>query len=683
MQKIYIDKNNAIWVDPDCTRITFDSVIDGKKRPPIEIGNDQLWKLFRCLFLNRNTPLSNETLYEACGMKSTKTSNKGNLQRCMTNLRNRFSYDGKNEEVKAKCLFITEIKETKDDNSLAIINTAETHTLLGEVAEKGTYTLYTPTQSDWVMETISSYYWDAYSTIGAQKYSGRYDTSVNRYDLNKKFGEVFQTPRLISSHNGDEWNWSHESSNNRFLVAPNGFGKTAFLRSLLLSCISDYNTELTDSEKEKYKKIKETLKFPVNNKYLPLYLECQYINFDLLEADLKNSNHSWIYLALCERLRINRLVSENAFFQSVSSHLESSGVILLIDGFDEIPKANRKKLYTALKKYQESTNFNSNLSVVIATRPLSITEEFIGFDKWYLADVKQNPDYLRAYVNAYAGSEKAEEIITQISKNHYLNELITTPATLVWTIKTCLDKKPVYEAVEMIMTEVMRRNNYSELRTQESAYKIIYAELAYKYLTQLTNDSKGIDCSEYDFFSWLHNTLDSLAKRGERKIIKLLDTKSDEELEQLFFTQVALMEFDTGRLRFSTPVYTYHLVARRILSLLDSLEPTSLLKDLSRIPYNSRYKAIVATLTLGEHCHESKFDDISYDSTTDMKQLLADMFYEYLSAKLSDSAIMKEEKKAIYAAIDDILSERYGSNVFTGDGHNPSYNRSFEKLLGK
>jgi len=652
MEKIYIDTQNKIWVDPEVTKIFFDD-----KRTPIDVGDNQEEQFFRALIKGNGTEIKYNALIEKLIIPDKQNLfQKRDLM--IKNILNKHGIAWSENEIEI-------------GKQLVLANKKSHGTI------DGSYTLYLPTQRQSIVTDLSAFYWDAYAIIGAQKNSGKYDATTGQIDIEAKLGEVYQMPKLIPHRADDKWGWKPDEQNNILLVAPNGYGKTAFLRSLLLSCISDHNEELTESEKTNYQKIKQYHK--LSEDFLPLYIECQYIDSDTLTASLKEATHSWIYHALNKRLLIRRNIFEDTFFQSVSSHLEKSNVLLLIDGFDEIKEQERNLLRTALTKFRESVNFNPHLSIVVATRPLSTEDEFIGFSKWHIANIQQNENFLHDYVTAYAGSANKTTIIDTITANPYLSALVSTPTTLVWTIKTFLEHSPVYETVETIISEIMLRNNYEELRTKQAVCKKIYAELAYQYLTQLS-DTHGIRCTERDFFSWLEHALDLLVERGDRKILKFLESKTEEELEQLFFTQAALIEFDEGRLHFSTPIYAYHLVARRILTLLDNCEAKRLQKDLDKIAYAFRYKVIVATVTIGEHYSHPKLK-ISIPADIDVSQFLADTFFEYLTAKLNDPNTIDAEKAEVLITIREILDEIYGSNVFTGEGHNPSYKRSFEELL--
>lgn len=99
-------------------------------------------------------------------------------------------------------------------------------------------------------------YWDRYEELSAQK------DSANRFgEIQAKLGDVYQIPLLQELGQNCKWNINNAAPRNKNILieAPNGYGKTTFLRSILLAATYQYRENLSEKEKKSPFKLSEKL----------------------------------------------------------------------------------------------------------------------------------------------------------------------------------------------------------------------------------------------------------------------------------------------------------------------------------------------------------------------------------------------------------------------------------------
>jgi len=505
-----------------------------------------------------------------------------------------------------------------------------------------------------VPEKLAACYWSSYRMIGAQKQFNR-----SRQNLQKRLGEVFQKPELVPLYGDAEWGWKEGVATNLKLVSPNGYGKTSCLRAILLSLLQEYNDDLSEKERETFNSIRTAFKLP--ERCLPIYLECRYMK-DLSSED----GCDWIFNTLEKCLILPDDLTKDALLRCITDYLNRSKVLLLIDGYDEIDKASRKVLAEKLENFRKTLSRKSGLSIVLATRPLSSEPDLPGnFQEWKIKSIRSyDEEKLKAFVQDYCDNNTmdANEIMECIDGNPYLKELLSTPAICVWAIlKISRNVEPVYQMVNNIIHEIMSRYHSDDL----SDYDIIqctkvYMELAHKYLASL-HDVEGIPCS--NFLAWVTKEIQRLIKNSSDEWLKeyLEEAAEDmEELEQLFFSRVPLLEHENGYLRFSSNVFAIHLAALRIVRKADSEPTEGVICELEEYDYQYRYRVMVAALSIAEN--SGAFDVLSINKG-DLSEEVADVFAEYMMKRYNAEDASSDEKDAIVSAVEDILKERYGRNA--------------------
>lgn len=96
-------------------------------------------------------------------------------------------------------------------------------------------------------------FWQQYEFLSAQK-----EGKNKNCEVIASLGDVYQFPCI--QENGTECKWSIEQKDtfnqNALIEAPNGYGKSTFMRSILLSANYAYIEGLTENQKKQYEKIK-------------------------------------------------------------------------------------------------------------------------------------------------------------------------------------------------------------------------------------------------------------------------------------------------------------------------------------------------------------------------------------------------------------------------------------------
>lgn len=546
----------------------------------------------------------------------------------------------------------------------------------------GAYTLILPKVEKKNEKILADLYWTRYENLSVQK-EGEHKND----ELIAKIGDVYQIP-LMQEHDHD-CEWSIENTDvynqNILIEAPNGYGKTTFMRSILLAATYGYRSDLSSSERQKYGKIRQFHR--IDDSYLCIYIECKNIDFDRLREE---DEKGWIYenLAGMESIRIDKYIDKGNFESLIKTYNMSKKLILLVDGFDEIKAEYRSILIKKMNDFQRKKDFGCYSRVIMTTRPLFWEIDFNGYKKYTISNrnIIEDKDVFLKYVRGYSRNNKsldAEQLYTYVINNHYLKNIVCTPAIIVWIVRE-YHVGAFYESMERIIEQMMLRYKSRELTVHKEQYKRVYEEIAYKYLI-LTENDEGLLYLDTEVLSLVRGCIDKIELEGNRKFNKIFsdENKDDEELGELFFTNVALMEYLDGRIKFTTTVFAYHLAARLILRTFNGENyKVTVYKRLSEIPYQYRYYVMVIASSLALHLTDTRFFEGFGVNASDIRFDLADDFFEYIQDRWNDSKCDKDEKMHIQKAIAHLLLKYYGDNVFTNRNMcNSTYNSWMENVM--
>ena len=252
----------------------------------------------------------------------------------------------------------------------------------------------------------------------------------------------------------------------------------------------------------------------------------------------------------------------------------------------------------------------------------------------------------------------------RIIKNEFLLQLTTTPISLVWTIRECLVNEEPYLVVERVIENMMLRRD-GTYPTDLSEYKKVFEEMAFLYLIDYS-DEQGIHCcGEQDFYKLVDQSVKQLKNRNDEKFRRIIENKSENEIAKMFYTDISLMEYRNGNLRFSCLIYAYHLAAKKIIRLLNE-ETEIMKKTLELLEYEYRYKLIVIASTIVKYISSPVFSgEFSFECPLDIPEKMESVIFEYIKNKWDDSTIDKDEKKRIVESIKNLINKEYGDNIFT------------------
>ncbi len=658
----YLDINETIAFDEEKKKILFLNPKDEKKS--FSIKNTQIWNLF-LLLLSK----------DGKEYKTTELALKviGNPDGDIKQLIYKLKQELNNRDIPCNC------KKDEKDPTKIMITFNENNGILDNT---GSYTLILPKRKNNTERVLTELYWNRYEKLSAQK-EGEHKTD----EIIAKIGDVYQLPLIQESGKDCRWGINNRDlfNQNLLIEAPNGYGKTTFMRSLLLVSTYIYREGLSPKEKQKYELIKQF--HGIDDTYLCIYIECKNIDSDELENPIDSN---WLYecLSKIESIRIDRYITRETFDNLIRDYNLTKRLIILVDGFDEALAENRLKLIKRLNEFQQDEVLGCNSRIILSTRPLFWNVKFYGYKRYTISNrniIDDKKTFLQ-YVKSYLSNSNANDagaLYEKVIQNYYLKEIACTPAIIVWIIREYMRNGAFYESMERIIEQIMLRYKSRELTVYKEQYKRVYEELAYKYLC-LAETDEGLEYIEAEMLSLVRACIERIELEGNRKFNKIFaDNKTDEELGELFLTNVALMEFLNGHIKFATPVFAYHLAARKILRAFKEGNNSDVCEDLDLLPCQSRYYVMVIASSLVLHLKDDRFFEDYGSNATEVRFEMSPVFVNYLKRRWNALDCTDYEKQFIQNSLAHILLKYYGDNVYTNRNieENKDYVKWMESIL--
>lgn len=520
-----------------------------------------------------------------------------------------------------------------------------------------------PFDKNSVEAKLAMLYYRSYGILSNKKVrSASIDVSRNVFG---RFENVYHKPEIEHEYN-QSWNLSSSENRKHVIWAPNGYGKTTFLKSILFSSSTDFMN--LDNMNENGKNMLNDLnEFHGLNKsdYLPIYIEAAYYsNIDSREPI------QWLYEIAQSQMGLDESqISSEDYLATIEKYNSNNKLIYLIDGYDELEDQYRPEFHKALNKLLSDKQYGSNAIIIVASRPYFEVMNFNGYDKWSIKPIsfENNKQDIKKLIYSYTrGGEYSspEKVFKILSTNYYLKKMITTPEILIDAISGCMDyidnqeswNSDISEIVEATISDLITRDADAAHATNVDKYggvknvKQIYALLAYENIA----NARGIDAG--NFVNELREIIEQLCleNRGNSELA-FISSLPNSEIVRLFFTKMSIFEPAGEYIRFMSDVFATHLAAIRTISLLEYKKNDQEIQEIIEVLGAAKYDVFVMLCSLYYY---------SNTNTTLRDNLLhniekATMYFIY---NTSESLTNLSQTQKMFK---NIIEKKYGKNVIS------------------
>ena len=136
--------------------------------------------------------------------------------------------------------------------------------------------------------------------------------------------------------------------------------------------------------------------------------------------------------------------------------------------------------------------------------------------------------------------------------------------------------------------------------------------------------------------SMIRGCIERIKLEGNKRFNRVFNNKQDDELGELFFTNVALLDYVNGRIKFSNSIFAYHLAARRVLRSYNKKNLLSIYDQLDLLSYKYRYYVIVIAASLALHLTDNRFFEAYGNEADEIRFEVADDFINYISNRWNE-----------------------------------------------
>ena len=322
--------------------------------------------------------------------------------------------------------------------------------------------------------------WSFYQNLDLEKYAD----DDGYMESEAKLQELYVFPKLTGDRS---WSMASKQPLRYLIEAPNGYGKTALIKSILLSTTYSMNEGLSVQERDAYQELAAL--HQLGQGYFPIHLEAK--AFDQVE---KKSLMELICQMAEEELGE---ADETEVADLVRRYNQEGKLLLLLDAFDEVEESKQKFYVNKLNAFLKSAE-GDRASVILTTRPMGLIKGLEGFVKWKIEPLSMEQDeaLIAKLIQNYSAKSFNQISYTKacqmIKENDYLKPLVVSPYLIMWSVLYLSeDKKPAEIIGNVVNSLIMRQKiEYKDIRQDARA---LLEWISYQMLSR-----NGEPCFEID-----------------------------------------------------------------------------------------------------------------------------------------------------------------------------------------
>ncbi len=329
-------------------------------------------------------------------------------------------------------------------------------------------------------QQIADYYYGKYHELEFKKQTDK---------INQNLMEVFCFP---SFEDGKFLDLSE--SRNSFICAPNGFGKSALLKTILLATNPSSKINERQELAEKITELKDYYKIQKN--YLTLFIDLKNVNSNN-EFCKSNDLCKWLLFAS----DLEKIMKLDEFRELVAYYNKMDCLVLIFDSLDEVVQKreddiSRDGVLTKIRLLTCADEICNKAKVFIASRPLVLNEDDMpnrDFQYLYMETLFSQQKSVEMLIEKYSPEYK-DDLVRYIYGDPYLKYLVVTPQLLTEIMSNVLLKwynkekgiqgirkdEAMYGLISNIIRDMMTRfKNKDNVASSAINYEHIYETFAY------------------------------------------------------------------------------------------------------------------------------------------------------------------------------------------------------------
>lgn len=478
-----------------------------------------------------------------------------------------------------------------------------------------------------------------------------------------KLQELYVFPKI----KGDKtWTLTSDRPLRYLIEAPNGYGKTALMKSVLLSTTYSMKPDLPDSEKEKYQKLAELHKIEIS--YFPIHLEAK--DFDQIE-------HASLMEIICQMVQ-NEIgeVEEETLRYLIESYNKEGKLLLLLDAFDEVEAGKRKAYVNKLNAFLKSAE-GDQASVILTTRPMGQIKGLEGFTKWKIEplNIDEDEELIMKLIENYAAKSfhqiSSEKACQKIKENVYLKGLVVSPYLIMWSVLYMGEDKTPDEIIGNVVNSLVMRQKieYKDIRQDAKA---LLEWISYQMLCE-EETTFAIERNKNQLTEIFTEALEEIRTLRQFKgAFRHYEDMND--ILNIVNVKVGIMIPVGTKLEFQAKeLFAKYLTAWWIERIAYEYGLARTIEVLQEIPFTYRYEVIEILMSIMfSHCNKTGI--VGPTEMVEISEMLLDhMLLQYV--KTFDP----EEREKIKTIFSNILNGYFGENDISRN--NETYQKIIRRVL--